>query len=139
MKKDDIYKATRVSKELVELIDLNNLIISEKNYRSLMKQIGFTDNEVNNLIQENPNKINENYIVPHCIYKHKNNTDVAFYVVSVGFTDSEVICDGYWMNVVNAKRFYAIDRENIIIKSDDIQNWEEIKEVYQVSFNGSNK
>jgi hypothetical protein len=139
MKNEDIYKALRVSKELLELVDSSNLIISEKNYKALMKQLGFTDSEINNMIQETDKSTNVNYIVPNKTYKHINYDDLAFHVLSVGFTDEELICRIVWMDIINPKKFevqlivegynlYRINIETIYIKSDDIQNWKEITE-----------
>jgi 2-hydroxy-3-keto-5-methylthiopentenyl-1-phosphate phosphatase len=119
-RKEMIIKAKKISEELVELVDCRNVVLSEDNYKQLMKNLGFSDEEIYSMIASNSS---DNYITPHKVYKHINNTDIAFYVLSVGFTDDKLLCDGYWLNVVNKPE--TINRDNIVIHNDDIQNWKE--------------
>jgi hypothetical protein len=65
---------------------------------------------------------NDGYIVPHKLYKHINNTDIAFVPFSVGFTSDEVLCSGYWVNIAYDK-YALINREDIKIGVNDITNW----------------
>jgi hypothetical protein len=65
---------------------------------------------------------NNGYIVPHKLYKHINNTDIAFVPFSVGFTSDEVLCSGYWVNIAYDK-YALMHREDIKIGVNDIDNW----------------
>jgi len=65
---------------------------------------------------------NDGYIVPHKLYKHINNTDIAFVPFSVGFTSDEVLCSGYWVNIAYDK-YALMHREDIKIGVNDITNW----------------
>lgn len=119
-RKEMIIKAKKISEELVELVDCRNVVLSEDNYKQLMKNLGFSDEEIYSMITSNSS---DNYITPHKVYKHDANTDIAFHVLSVGFTDEKLICDGYWLNIVNEPK--TIARDTIVIENADIQNWKE--------------
>jgi hypothetical protein len=67
--------------------------------------------------------LSDGYIVPHKLYKHINNSDVAFVSLGVGFTSDEVICNGYWVNITNPKKFYLLDADTVKISTNDISNW----------------
>ena len=66
--------------------------------------------------------LSDGYIVPYKLYKHINNTDIAFVPFSVGFTSDEVLCSGYWVNIAYDK-YALINREDIKIGVNDITNW----------------
>lgn len=119
-KKEMIIKAKKISEELVELVECSNVVLSETNYKQLMKNLGFSDYEIDTMITTNSS---DKYITPHKTYQHINNTDVAFHVTSVGFTDEKLICGGYWLRVVSKPEIIAVD--NIVIENDDISNWKE--------------
>lgn len=127
--KEMIIKAKKVSEELVELIELRNIQLSYTNYSSLMRMLGFTDNEIDNIVSNNENT---GYIIPHNVYYHPYNLDVAFYVVSVGFTDDTVICNGFWLSVNNAPEYRVIAQDTINIKNTEIKNWKKITSDYTI-------
>lgn len=61
------------------------------------------------------------------LYKHKNNTDVAFRIIEQSVHENEegirLIVE--WWNVMGV--YYIIGRDSIFIKFRDIPKWEEIK------------
>jgi len=129
-KKEMIVKAKRVGEELVELIELRNIRLSYKNYSSLMRMLGFTDNEINEMVSSNDNT---GYLIPHNVYRNPLNNDVAFYIVSVGFTDDTVICNGFWLSLNNAPNYRVIAQDTINIKNNEINNWQKITSDYTIN------
>lgn len=59
------------------------------------------------------------------IYKHRNNTDVAFDLLRIYDGDYSFFLIGYWINIVNPNNPYIINGDNIEIKIEDLENWEE--------------
>ena len=58
------------------------------------------------------------------IYKHKNNTDVAFYVIDANLVESKYYLTGYWLNIVNPNNMYMLQPDNITINLEDSCKWE---------------
>lgn len=129
-KKEMIIKAKKVSEELVELIELRNIQLSHSNYLSLMRMLGFTDDEINEMVSSTDNT---GYIIPDNIYHHPYNNCVAFYVVSVGFTDDTVICNGFWVSINNAPNYRVIAQDTINIKNEEIKRWKRIVTEYTIT------
>jgi hypothetical protein len=65
-KKEMIIKAKKVSEELVELIELRNIQLSHSNYLSLMRMLGFTDDEINEMVSSTDNT---GYIITDNLYQ----------------------------------------------------------------------
>jgi len=63
---------------------------------------------------------------PNRLYKHKNNTDVAFVPVNVLQGQSDLLVFGKWFNIVNPNNVYLIDSDQITINLSDLEKWEQI-------------
>lgn len=59
------------------------------------------------------------------LYKHINNTDVAFKITKINYIEEYVHLDISWYNIVS-KPFF-IDNDSIKIKKSDLKNWMIIK------------
>lgn len=62
----------------------------------------------------------------HKLYKHKNNTDVAFCpfdIVDDLGKDEDIVMKGMWLNIVHGNPT-AIVIDTIFIKPNDLENWE---------------
>lgn len=129
-RKEMIIKAKRVSKELIELIECRNVTMSYDNYVSLMRNLGFSDTEISDVIKSNRD---EGYIVPNNLYRHKNSIDVAFYVSSIGFNDEELECNGFWVSLNNEPNYRIISYDTIKINNYDIDNWHKIVSQYKIT------
>ena len=60
-----------------------------------------------------------NMFDPDYLYKHINNTDIAFQVTSIGFTDSSQLISVKWFNIVNPNNIFMIDIQNGITVMDE--------------------
>jgi hypothetical protein len=59
------------------------------------------------------------------LYKHRNNTDVAFSPSSVSKKpNGDLKLEGDWFNIVNPIKIFFIDHDKITIKKKDILDWE---------------
>lgn len=57
------------------------------------------------------------------LYKHKNCTDTAIYIVT---PHNEGVGNSYlikWFNITNPSNWFAIDFDVVIIKPEDEKNW----------------
>lgn len=63
--------------------------------------------------------MNRNLFDPDYLYKHINNTDVAFQVTSIGFNGYSQLISVKWYNVVNPDNIYLIDAEHSITVLDE--------------------
>lgn len=61
---------------------------------------------------------------PGNLYKHLNNTDVAFAPESVQQSSEVLRVLGTWINVVNPKKSFPIGADCIDIKLKDLPKWE---------------
>lgn len=58
------------------------------------------------------------------LYKHINNTDVAFQVTSIGFTGYSQLISVRWFNIVNPENIQMIDTQHgISVLDEDSHNW----------------
>lgn len=58
------------------------------------------------------------------LYKHINNTDVAFQVTSIGFTGYSQLISVRWFNIVNPENIQMIDTQHSIsVLDEDSHNW----------------
>ena len=64
-------------------------------------------------------------MIPNTLYKHKNNTDVAFAPISVVRREKDLLLFGRWYNIVNPTNVFFISDDEISIKLADVQKWEE--------------
>lgn len=60
------------------------------------------------------------------LYKHKNNTDVAFKIININNIEQYVQLDVSWYNITSKHPFF-IERDSIKIKKSDLKNWIIIK------------
>jgi hypothetical protein len=61
------------------------------------------------------------------LYKHKNCTDAAIYVLNIYSYPERFSLRVKWFNIVNPKNIFDMGvRDDIIIKLKDLHNWEEI-------------
>lgn len=60
------------------------------------------------------------------LYKHINNTDVAFVADSVVDLDDHLILAIRWYNIVNLSNLYFIDYDEIKINKSKIKKWERV-------------
>ena len=128
-------------KTLLKSLDGIKLVIDESK-SNISNEIRFKLNEIinnaNSLV--NNELIKEQYeykvLTPNVIYRHRNNNDVGFMPMSVGFTDEEIICRGYWMNIANPRRHHSVDFDTIAIRKDELENWSEVKQAYTTSVYG---
>lgn len=61
------------------------------------------------------------------IYKHKNNTDVAFQLQTFTFNKENIeglLCKGYWWNIALSNPI-PIEKDEIFINYVDIGDWVE--------------
>lgn len=60
----------------------------------------------------------------HKVFKHKNNTDVAFLITDINeeFHD-EVHLRGHWMRINSMNNLAFLCSDVITVKYNDIQNW----------------
>lgn len=58
------------------------------------------------------------------LYKHKNNTDVAFVADSIVDLHDHLILAIRWYNIVNLSNLFFIDYDEIKIKKTQIKKWE---------------
>lgn len=65
-------------------------------------------------------------MLPNTLYKHKNNTDVAFSPISVRQQDKSLLLFGRWYNIVNPTNVFFIEDDEITIKLSDVDKWEEV-------------
>lgn len=61
------------------------------------------------------------------VYKHINNTDVAFRPTRIIVNHRLQIykCSGYWLNIVNPQKVDLIAQDEIHVKIADLNNWVE--------------
>lgn len=59
-----------------------------------------------------------NMFDPNYLYKHKLNTDIAFQVTSIGFTDDSQLISVRWFNIVNPDKIFYIDTQHSITVPD---------------------
>lgn len=65
-----------------------------------------------------------NMFDPNYLYKHRNNTDVAFQVTSIGFTGYSQLISVRWFNIVNPDNIYLIDvQHGITVHDDQSHDW----------------
>lgn len=55
------------------------------------------------------------------LYKHINNTDVAFKIININYIEDYVQMDVSWYNIVS--EVFFIDKDSIRIKKSDLKNW----------------
>jgi 2-hydroxy-3-keto-5-methylthiopentenyl-1-phosphate phosphatase len=68
--------------------------------------------------------MNRNMFDPNYLYKHINNTDVAFQVMSIGFTGYSQLISVRWFNIVNPDEIKFIDTQHsITVLDEDSHNW----------------
>lgn len=64
------------------------------------------------------------------VYKHTNNTDVAFMVRKVTYQDSNVIdLKVIWLNIVNLANPLVLFEDRITIQKPDLKNWHDISSI----------
>lgn len=77
-----------------------------------------------------------------CLYKHKNNTDVAFEPVESTWNDDGCFLTIRWWNITNPESWKFVATDNIFIKREDLPNWESIayqKEDFDQGWNTFNE
>ena len=66
--------------------------------------------------------------IEDCLYKHDNNTDVAFHVVHQQLMDGgdwQLVV--YWWNVGECHKPWCMDiRQNITVKKADVGRWKPV-------------
>lgn len=68
--------------------------------------------------------MNRNMFDYDYLYKHINNTDVAFQVTSIGFTGYSQLISVRWFNIVNPDNIYLIDTQHgIAVLDEHSHNW----------------
>lgn len=62
------------------------------------------------------------------LYKHKDNTDVAFYVKGISGGFDNIFLRGVWVNIVNPSNYFMLttETERITVKLNEQDNWEKI-------------
>lgn len=61
---------------------------------------------------------------PNELYKHLNNTDVAFLVETVVEEKNHLRLTGEWVNIVNRNNLFVVQKDDITINNFDLKNWE---------------
>jgi hypothetical protein len=64
-----------------------------------------------------------NMFTKNKIYKHDNNTDVAFLVNESTTLEGDLLLRGIWMRITSMNNLHAIANDSITIKQNDITNW----------------
>lgn len=65
------------------------------------------------------NTFDHNYL-----YKHTNNSDIAFQVITLGFTEYSQVISVRWFNIVNPDKIELIDsQDNITVPDELSHNW----------------
>lgn len=65
-----------------------------------------------------------NMFDPNYLYKHINNTDVAFQVTLIGFNDYSQFISVRWFNIVNPDNIFLIDtQQGITVPDEDSHKW----------------
>jgi hypothetical protein len=60
----------------------------------------------------------------NCLYKHKNNTDIAFQVTALGSTSYSQILSVRWFNIVNPDNIFLIDyQDSIVVIDEQSHDW----------------
>lgn len=68
--------------------------------------------------------MNRNMFDPNYLYKHIDNTDIAFQVMSIGFTGYSQLISVRWFNIVNPDNIYLIDTQHgITVLDEDSHKW----------------
>jgi hypothetical protein len=65
-----------------------------------------------------------NMFDPDYLYKHINNSDIAFQVTSIGFTDSSQLISVRWFNIVNPDNIFLIDtQQGLTVPDEQSHQW----------------
>lgn len=64
------------------------------------------------------------------LYKHRNNSDVAFKVITTRQIDNGYRLQVHWFNIVSPHHHWCIDSriDEILITSDQLDNWRDLYE-----------
>lgn len=64
------------------------------------------------------------------VYKHKNNTDVAFHVTGVRDMHPDgIFLTGHWMRISPMGKLQYLANDSITVRDKDHPHWEEFQEV----------
>jgi hypothetical protein len=64
----------------------------------------------------------------HKVYKHKNNSDVAFLVTNINddyVQESGIYLRGFWMRITPMNTLHELASDSITVQSKDVGDWHE--------------